>query len=228
MIYDINLFKVVKEALEREFINEDIIEKILYVVEKIKYNWCRIPIFDALKFNGVENGKNGPLAVSFDSCHNNRMYKISLVYENEGVELYDDTGYFMASFTKECTDVRFLYDGKNVIRFIGNKPNTDDECYEYVQENGGFKDINAYVYLGTDDLNLSGLSYDYRYGSIEANDRGSEYYHYASFSTMVDDGYIETKKLEDLEECILLGIDAYDDARKKYIDRLGKILSLKK
>ena len=137
-------------------------------------------------------------------------------------------GKVLSSFTKECTDVRFLYDGKNVIRFVGNKPNKDDECYKYVQENGGFKDINAYVYLGTDDLNLSGLSYDYRYGSIEANYRGSEYYHYASFSTMVDDGNIETKKLEDLEECILLGIDAYDDARKKYVDRLGKILSLRK
>ena len=68
MKYKVDICELVKQELVKENIDNKTINKIKEVVKRVLVsNWCRIPQLNALQFDQVVNGKNGPLKVLFNS-----------------------------------------------------------------------------------------------------------------------------------------------------------------
>jgi hypothetical protein len=228
MKYDINYSVVVKEELKKENIDEETINKITTIVDRVlNFNKCRILTLNALKFDRVVNVKNAPLKVLFTSKYDGYDYIIELVNEEDRIIIRDDRGCFEFVFEDDKDTFKIVYSGNNVLVFEGFDINdkTDKDVCEYLKKEFGYAAIRTSVYLYTKSLDLDGLTQDYITSIIKPQKYSNGYVFKDGYSSENEgiDNRVELKNLACVDKCLYFAINFYDWCVEHKIKPLLKI-----
>ena len=213
MKYQIDIVKKVKEDLLSKNIDSESMEEILEFVKEMSN--ISIPVFNALKYKGIDFDKDGTIYIYFESGFFNRDIQdfIILSYSKDEAVLSDSLGILKLDFTEKNTVFKFLCEGQHALCFYGEKKRNKEKRHNVIKNNG-FLRIETSVYIDVDNLDLRGLNPDlYHIYS------GKKYYHYPTANDKTDEAVFSIDTEMSFCDCLDLSIDFYHMCKVKCIDR---------